>query len=59
MKKIELLQPTKAINSPILKENLYKFTLFAFYHKSKFGAIERNENFGKANTTKTEIKIKQ
>lgn len=58
MKKIELLQPTKAINSPILKENLYKFTLFAFYHKSKFGAIERRK-FWKSQYNETEIKIKQ
>lgn len=28
--KIELLPPTKVINSSILKENLYKFTSFAF-----------------------------
>ena len=43
MKKIELLQPTKPINSTILKENLYKFTSFAFYHKIKWGAIERRK----------------
>ena len=48
----------KAINSPILKENLYKFTLFAFYHKSKFGAIERRK-FWESQYNETEIKIKQ
>ena len=42
----------------LIIENLYKFTLFAFYHKSKFGAIERRK-FWESRYNETEIKIKQ